>query len=98
MKKQSMHDWTLSKIDFDWHAARVTVEFRDSTSAKRTLIAEGAREFLIPKAEEWGPSVSFNGVLSETEAGSARGKCLELEMQSGDVIRIVAQTFDLLPP
>ena len=89
-----MHDWTLVKIDFDWRDARVTIELRDSTFTARTLIAEGVRELLVPKANEWGPSVSVNEV-SESEAEHGQGRCLRIEMQSGDVIQIVAERIAL---
>ena len=89
-----MHDWTLVRIGFDWRDARVTIELEDSTFTVRTLIAEGVRELRVPKANEWGPSVSVNEV-SEVEAEHGQGRCLRIEMQSGDVIQIVAERIAL---
>jgi hypothetical protein len=89
-----MHDWTLVRIGFDWRDARVTIELEDSTFTVRTLIAEGVRELRVPKANEWGPSVSVNEV-SEVEAEHGQGRRLCIEMQSGDVIQIVAERIAL---
>lgn len=90
-----MHDWTLSKVDFEWKTARVVLEFKDSASAVRTLIANEVAELYVPRKNEWGPSVSVNEV-SEIEELSSELKQLKIEMQSGDVIQIVAAQF-LLP-
>lgn len=89
-----MHDWTLVRIRLDWRDARVTIELEDSTFTVRRLIAEGVRELRVPKANEWGPSVSVNEV-SEIEAEHGQGRCLRIEMQSGDVIQIVAERIAL---
>lgn len=89
-----MHDWTLVSISFDWRNARVTIELEDLTFTVRTLIAEGVRELKAPKANEWGPSVSVNEV-SEVEGEHSQGRCLRIEMQSGDVIQIVAERIAL---
>lgn len=90
MNKDLLHDWTLLKIDFDWKSARVRFEFEDSKFDRRLLVAEGVRELRIPKLNEWGPSVSVNEV-SEVEVAPTAGRCLHIEMQSGDVIHVVAQ-------
>lgn len=95
MKRNLLHDWTLLKIDFDWRPARVTIELEDLTFARQTLIAEGVQELRVPKMNEWGASISVNDIV-ELDAPTARGRCLEIEMQSGDVIRIVAEKI-LLP-
>jgi hypothetical protein len=90
----SMHDWTLKKIELDWHAARVTVHLEDSTYTARSLIAEGVQNLQVPRTNEWGPSVSVNEV-SEIEPVPSGLQRVKIEMQSGDVIQIVAQRFEL---
>jgi len=87
-----MHDWTLKKIEFDWHAARVTIDLEDSTYTTRSLIAEGVQDLHVPRVNEWGPSVSVNEV-SDIEPMSSGLHRLKVEMQSGDVIQIVARRF-----
>lgn len=89
-----MHDWTLKRIEFDWHAARVTLDLEDSNCTMRTLIAEGVQDLQVPRFNEWGPSVSVNEV-SEIVPMSSGSQRLKIEMQSGDVIQILAQRFEL---
>ena len=96
MKKNLLHDWTLLRVEFDWRPARVTIELEDLTFARQTLIAEGVQELRVPKMNEWGPSISVNKIV-ETDAPTGQGRCLDIEMQSGDVIRIVAEKI-VLPP
>lgn len=95
MNKDLLHDWTLLRVDFDWRPARVTIELEDSTLRRRLLIASGVRELRVPKMHEWGPSNSVNKI-SEVELPTGGGRCLQIEMQSGDVIRVVAEQI-LLP-
>ena len=87
-----MHDWTLVKITFDWRQARVAVDLEDAAFTAKTLVAEGVRELRVPKAHEWGASVSVNEV-SEFSANPDQGRWLRIEMQSGDVIQILADRF-----
>jgi hypothetical protein len=87
-----MHDWTLNKVDFEWKLARVVLELKDSASEIRTLVADGVAELYVPRKNEWGPSVSVNEVF-EIEELSSGLKQLKIEMQSGDVIQIVASQF-----
>jgi hypothetical protein len=96
MIKHALHDWTLVEIHFDWRSGRVTVELDDLSFARRVFIAEGVRELHVPKENEWGPSVRVNGAI-ETDAPLGIGRCLKIEMQSGDVIQITAQQFSLSP-
>jgi len=43
-----------------------------------------------------GPSISVDAIV-EIDALAGKGRCLDIEMQSGDVIRIVAEKI-VLPP
>lgn len=89
---QNLHDWTLIGIGFEWHAGRVVVELEDNALARRTLTAESVSLLDVPQDKPWGPSVSVNEAV-ETQTGSGDGRCLQIEMQSGDVIRIYARSF-----
>jgi hypothetical protein len=88
-----MHDWTLVSILFEWKSARVILEFRTGGSKSEKLMAHGVSELNAPRLNDWGPSVSVNKVAGPSD--NASGRCeLEIEMQSGDHIRIVARSFD----
>ena len=92
-----MHDWTLLSVHFEWKGGRVTLAFRTDGSKSVKLIAHDVFELHVPRLNEWGPSVSVNKVLGPSDGASGRRE-LEVEMQSGDRIRIVAASFDFPPP
>jgi hypothetical protein len=88
-----MHDWTLRSVILEWKEARVTL-LLESHAGDEAVVATGVADLHVPRIEEWGPSVSVNhatGPLA-TEDGL---QCLEIEMQSGDVIRIVASSLQM---
>jgi len=89
-----MHDWTLLSIDFDWKHGRVAIVLEDTAFSERTLTAEEVLELKIPRANEWGPSVSVNEVFEIEQMPGAYLK-LRLEMQSGDVIELVAKRINM---
>lgn len=89
-----MHDWTLFSILFEWGVGRVVLSFANSRSERTALTANSVTDLHVPQLNDWGPSVSVNKVIGPTpiEKGEQR---LEIEMQSGDCIRIVAASFQL---
>jgi hypothetical protein len=91
-----MHDWTLVSIFFDWAAGQVILSLKDGGSSLVTIRAEGTSSLAIPQLNEWGPSVSVNEVRGPSKE-SGDMQALEIEMQSGDVIKVVATSF-IFPP
>jgi hypothetical protein len=89
-----MHDWTLVSIQTEWKEGRVALSFRNSKSETVSVIADGIAELVIPRRNEWGPSVSVNSVIGPTDHQGGLQR-LSIEMQSGDVIQIVAKSFCL---
>lgn len=87
-----MHDWILNKVAFEWKLARVVLELNDLASAVRALVADGVTKLSDPRKNAWEPSVSVNEVHEIEELPSGL-KQLKIEMQSGDVIQIVAAQF-----
>ena len=90
---ESMHDWTLESIDVDWHHAVVKMRLNGPISAS-TVIARNFSEIVVPRQNAWGPSDSVNSVRGP-EFRSANMQSLEIEMQSGDLIRVVAETISI---
>ena len=83
----SLHDATLLDLEVDWVQARVVVFVRlHQRRARFTL--ENVSHIECPRAEPWGPSASIN-------AARATAGGLEIEMQSGDTIRIVGELRDV---
>lgn len=66
-----MHDWVLVNVLFLWEeGGRCRIELRDSLSKKRFIDAFGVSKLLVPRKEEWGPSVSVNEAVGPTKTGS----------------------------
>jgi uncharacterized protein YaiE (UPF0345 family) len=90
-----MHDWTLLSIEVVWEMGRAELTFR-SPDREEVLVSEGVVEVHIPRRREWGPSASVNGVKGPLSINGGL-QAIEIEMQSGDVIRIVAASFRMPP-
>jgi hypothetical protein len=86
-----MHDWTLRGLSIDWTRGTVRLEL-SSSDGVRVLTAAGLKSASVPRRGPWGPSSSINGYRGpfRTEDGTSR---LVIEMQSGDVIELVADEF-----
>ena len=87
-----MHDWTLLSVQVDWETGRAELIFSCYLRDAVSLVVEGLVDLHLPRRHDWGPSVSINTVKgpSATDGGL---QALEIEMQSGDYIRIVAASF-----
>lgn len=90
----SLHDATLETIEMRWDAGEVILRIRtgDTEQPRREIIASAVRRLAVPRELPWGPSVSINRVRGPTdlEGGVA---FIDVEMQTGDVIRIEAKAF-----
>lgn len=80
-----LHDAVLVGIHFDWSARSCRLDFSGSPSraAPFSIVIAGVSELSAPSRQPWGRSSS---VLA---ARRLDGGGLELEMQSGDTIRVV---------
>lgn len=83
------HDWTLIDVVFQWAQASVTVAL-DGPSSRSVVLAEGVSLLEVPRENPWGRSVSVNRFLI-ADRPDREGQFLEIEMQSGDVIRVDAK-------
>ena len=88
-----MHDWTLNNIDIAWKAGTAVIKMKSARGAE-FLSALGIRHLQIPHAYPWGPSVSVNRVDGPTIRDDGLAE-LTIEMQSGDRIEIVAESFSM---
>jgi|GraSoi2013_115cm_1033766.scaffolds.fasta_scaffold50982_2 hypothetical protein len=88
-----MHDWTLLSVVFEWKAGQATLSFR-SDAGNKVLVARSVVELHVSQFKEWGPSVSVNEVKGPfaTDKGL---QSIEIEMQSGDIIKIIAASFEM---
>jgi hypothetical protein len=86
-----MHDWILRTILCEWEERRVTLSVYTFQKDAR-LVAEQVADLKIPLRREWGPSVHINEVRGPLPAEEGRQR-LEIEMQTGDLITILAGSF-----
>ena len=84
-----LHDATLVGIDFAWQSGECTVSIRGH-SARWALTFAAVSNLALPRELPWGPSQSINAMV-ETSKGR-----FEIEMQSGDVLRIDADSVSVL--
>ena len=82
-----LHDATLKAVEFDWAASTCTVYLATSALSNCALIFAEVSEVALPKKQPWGPSSSVNTATAR-DAG-----IYEIEMQSGDILRIAASNI-----
>jgi hypothetical protein len=90
----NLHDAILIRMHVDWADASATLELERVPDVPIVLVAQGLYEFGLTHRQEWGPSVSVNTVTSETD--SAGRVSVDIQMQSGDHIKFVAERCDVM--
>jgi hypothetical protein len=89
----SLHDWSLIGVDSDWESSSATVRLLDE-SGPRKLVGLQLCELNILHHSPWGPSKSINKVEGPTR-GIDGAFTLKIQMQSGDMIVLVAGSFEV---
>ena len=94
IESNKLHDATLLSMHFDWKARRFRCEFRPVSSSfeELCLLFDGVRDVHIPSLHPWGRSNSVNSVSQSKRDDMVEFK---MEMQSGDVIRVLADRIDV---
>ncbi len=90
-----LHDATLVAVGTDWASGETHVRIRLSEEAARgaEVRVTGTTLLRCPREQPWGPSVSINEArLLPLQGGRKR---LEIEVQSGDLIEIEGDAFEL---
>lgn len=83
-KSLPLHDAVLASAHVSWEAARCDLLVYPINLPVHRLTFEGFTNLEFPRNEPWGPSVSINRV-DEPQPGT-----FEIELQSGDILRIAA--------
>ncbi|ACX90008.1 hypothetical protein EXT68_17085 [Pectobacterium parmentieri] len=91
----NMHDWTLLSLLIDWNKGELVIRLLNSNSEPVVIKANGVKLINIPKGGEWGESVSVNELI-ELDRNFDGFERMKIEVQSGDVIEVVAEEI-LLP-
>jgi hypothetical protein len=84
-----LHDATLSAICVSWDEARCDIQLRPVGMPPHVLVFEGFTNIELPRRGSWGPSSSVNSVIE-------RDGQFEIELQSGDTIRVQAPRWGFL--
>lgn len=86
LELSSFHDAVLVSIDFLWAEGTVTFGVRTASGMKRIIVKQVTR-LECAQEQPWGRSVCINEVRFGNPAPGAALQ-MEIEMQSGDVLRI----------
>lgn len=78
-----LHDAILREVCFAWEAGCCTLNVM-TVDGERQLVFTGVSELNVDKQQPWGPSASINAAR---KCGLNR---FEIELQSGDVMRLQA--------
>ena len=79
-----LHDATLIAVSVTWDDGTCVVELQLETLGKCVLTFSAVSHVTLPRVQSWGRSISINS-FSVPSSGK-----YEIEMQSGDLIRIKA--------
>ncbi|MCS0659599.1 hypothetical protein [Massilia terrae] len=86
-----LHDAVLAAIYISWEEARCDLWLRPVDLPPHLLVFEGFMNIELPRRESWGPSSSVNSLAQPHEG------LFEIELQSGDTIRIDAARWAFRP-
>lgn len=86
-----LHDASLEAIYISWEAARCDLRLRPVGLPSHLLVFEGFTNIDLPRRESWGPSSSVNTLAQPREG------LFEIELQSGDKIRVQASHWAFRP-
>lgn len=87
------HDAILCNTNVDWQLGSALITLTTAESDK-LLSVVGLKSLSCPRFEPWGPSFYVNSTTHIT--GETGRQSLEIEMQSGDLIRIEADLFTMI--
>jgi hypothetical protein len=85
-----LHDATLVDVHLEWAEGRCTMTLRHSELSNCRLTFTGVSNLSLPRARPWGPSRSVNAAYQRNPGQ------YEIEMQSGDLIKIDAVAVTLV--
>lgn len=86
-----LHDAMLSSIHVSYEAERCDLVLRVVGGGLYDLVFEGFRSLDFPRREPWGRSCSVNAVRQ------IAAQSYELELQSGDLLRVEAELWAFRP-
>ncbi|GGF00796.1 hypothetical protein GCM10011383_09520 [Hymenobacter cavernae] len=85
---EDLHDATLVHVNFTWETGVVDFHLRTYLNPSFLLRITKVTSFHATRDFEWGPSSQVNTVITSE-------KTVVIEMQSGDIIRIIGHVVVL---
>ena len=79
-----LHDAVLSALHIVWETARCDLRLHPVGRDPHSLVFEGFTNIELPRRERWGRSASINSAKQLAQ------NLFEIELQSGDILRIEA--------
>ena len=91
-----LHDATLESVELRWLSGEAVMRIRtgDAMHPRRVIVASAVRRLVCDRQMPWEPSASIHDVRGPATLGDG-ASVLEIEVQSGDVLRIEAVTFSV---
>jgi hypothetical protein len=92
-----LHDSTLLGLTLRWPEGDAVLSFQTGMAGQepQSLRARGVHKLCCPRQFPWGPSSSVNSVRELPSQSIPALRELIVEMQSGDEIVVVAESFQL---
>ena len=92
-----LHDSTLLGLTLRWSEGEVVLSFQTGIAGRESLAlrACGVHKLCCPRQFPWGPSVSVNSIRESESQSLPALRELTVEMQSGDEIVVVAESFQI---
>ena len=89
-----LHDCPLTSINLDWASGALTIRLKRHVESEDLIQAVGLKRLSLSRLEAWGPSECIDDLtrLPKTSDGLY---AIEIRMQSGDLIEIVADEIRL---
>jgi hypothetical protein len=94
---RDLHDATLKNVSLEWQTAIALLTFKIGIADSDVAIVEakGVTNLNCPRLLPWGPSSSVNSAGLEEHAD---GRCLTIEMQSGDFLESFCREIEVKQP
>jgi len=90
-----LRDATLVDVQLDWISGlmRMALRPKGTVGVSLSIVATGLRSLQCPRRFPWGDSVAIDEVVPPVETNE--GSQIEIQMQSGDLIIVLAESFEL---
>jgi hypothetical protein len=88
---RALHDSIVFTVELSWADGTATIAVQTNGRSLK-IVVSGVHEMHCPREMPWGPSECINEVALSS---GPRGMQLEIEMQSGDTIKIAGTSVSL---